>query len=551
MKEFSLLIGGKAGDGINQTGNVMAKLLANLGYYVYMYYDYPSLIRGGHNFAVVRASDRKILTHRSKIDCLIALNQDTVEYHKEKLNDKAEIIFDSSKVESEGLGLDLSKIIKEEKEARPVMRNSIIIGAFAKTIGVEWEMLEKLFKKHMTKETKINLALAGKGYENAETEEKLDALKRKKLPVLTGNEVVGLGLVAAGLDSYVAYPMTPSSNILHFLAKVADKFNLKVVHPESEIAVILMALGFAYGGERVAVGTSGGGFCLMTEGLSMAGMSESPVVIVESQRPGPSTGIPTYSGQGDLGFVLSAGQGEFVRLVVAPGDAEEAYCWSGTALNMAWKYQIASVILIDKALSEGTFSFDREEAKELKKEEVPLWDGKGVYRRYLETENGVSPLAFPGQKTAVVKTTSYEHDEFGLTTEEPEVATDMYDKRMRKEKYLSEELEKLETVKTYGKADSSTALLCWGSNKGAALETAEKLNLRLIQPVILSPFPVKRFKEALKGVEKLILVESNATAQLAQLLKKYDLNIDEKILKYDGRPFTVEELEAKVKEVQS
>ncbi|MCK9554374.1 2-oxoacid:acceptor oxidoreductase subunit alpha [bacterium] len=546
MKEISVLIGGKAGDGINQAGILLARLFSNLGYFVYMYFDYPSLIRGGHNFAVIRASDKKISAHRRKVDYILAINQDTVDLHRDRLRDENNIIYDSDAVKSAGLGLQLSQIVKEEG-GKPIMRNSVIVGAFAKSAGIDYEILKKVIKKNVLKDTDLNLKLAEKGYKNAKEEEKTEALNRESLPVLTGNEMIGLGLVKSGLRAYVAYPMTPSSGILHFLAERADKFNLKVIHPESEIGVILMALGFSYGGRRVAVGTSGGGFCLMTESLSLAGMAELPIVIVVSQRPGPSTGIPTYTAQADLNFILNAGHGEFVRFVVAPGDTEEAYYWSGTALNISWAYQIPSIIVSDKTLSEGAFSFSGETAGNIRQEEIPAWDGKGDYKRYRYTDNGVSPLAFPTAKGAVVKVNSYEHDEYGITTEDPEEVVSMYEKRLRKEKYLIEKLYNYDTVKVHGNKDASTALLCWGSNKGVCLEVAETLGLKVIQPIVLSPFPAKRFRDALKGVKRLVDVENNATAQLSELIGKYGCSVDEKILKYDGRPFTVEELEEKVK----
>ena len=299
----------------------------------------------------------------------------------------------------------------------------------------------------------------------------------------------------------MAYPMTPSSSVLDFMAKFGPQFGLKVIHPESEIAVMLMAQGFAYAGVKAAVGTSGGGFCLMTEGLSLAGMAEMPVVVVMAQRTGPSTGLPTYTAQGDLHFVLNAGQGEFPRFIVAPGDAEEAYYWSGVALNMAWKFQVPSFILTDKIVSESQYSFDIDNAGDLTSElkeqaqQAPLlWDGQGTYKRYIYTETGVSPLAFPPQKGQVIKTDSYTHDESGITSEDPQITRETSDKRQRKGQFLAADLERYETVKVFGDEKSKTALLCWGSNKGVCMEAALKLGLRVIQVLVLSPFPERKLK---------------------------------------------------------
>ena len=550
--EFSILIGGKAGEGINQAGSIVARILSQLGYRIYIYLDYPSLIRGGHNFSIIRASKNKMATHLNKVDFVLALNQDSVDLHKNRLKDNSVIVYDSDSVKSEslpagrqGLALPLGKIIKEAG-APAIMRNSCIIGGLCRATGIKWEILEKVFKKSIPKKTDLNLKVARRGYDEAKELVRIEVQSQNSLPALTGNEAIGLGLIKGGLNAYIAYPMTPASSILHFLAMRSEDFSLKVIHPENEIAVVLMALGFSYAGEKAAVGTSGGGFCLMTEGLSLAGMAELPIVIVVSQRPGPSTGVPTYTAQSDLHFVLNAGQGEFARFVVAPGDAEEAYLWSQVALNISWKYQIPSIILVDKALSEGTYSFDVDSVEGLEVEKPLLWDRKQPYKRYLNTETGMSPLTFVPDKEAIIKVNSYAHDEYGITTEEPQKVSMMQDKCLRKEKYLIEELEEKDAVKVYGKKSASCALLCWGSNKGVCIELAESLGLKVIQPVVLSPFPVKQFREALKGTKKIIVVENNATAQLLRLINAYGFNADEKILKYDGRPFSLDELEKEV-----
>ncbi len=308
---------------------------------------------------------------------------------------------------------------------------------------------------------------------------------------------------------------------------------------------MLMAQGFAYAGVKAAVGTSGGGFCLMTEGLSLAGNAEMPVVIMMGQRTGPSTGLPTYTAQGDLHFILNAGQGEFPRFVVSPGDAEDAYYWSGIALNMAWKYQVPAFILSDKITSEGLYSFDLSAAGEPKEEAPLLWDGQGKYNRYRYTDTGVSPLAFPPQKGQVIKTDGYTHDEHGITSEDPRTTKEMNDKRLLKGESLARELEAYETVKVFG--EGQTALLCWGSNKGVCVEAARKFGCKVVQVLVLSPFPAEKLKEALLGVQRTIAVECNSTAQLARLAGFYGIQIEERILKYDGRPFSLEDLEAELR----
>ena len=557
MDDFSTLIGGIAGDGINEAGMTVSRLLSRLGYSTYMYYDYPSLIRGGHNFSLIRACRRrKVAVHTDGIDILIALNQETVEKHKSRLKASSFLIYDADKVSLEGLavrgcGLAVTSILKQAG-APAIMKNSCILGGYCKVVGIAWEVLEEVLRKHMQKKLDLNLQVARAGYQQAEKFCQIEDLaaegsglapaSRKAQSLLTGNQAISLGLIQAGLGAYVAYPMTPSSSVLDFMARYAGDFGLKVIHPESEIAVMLMALGFSYAGIRAAVGTSGGGFCLMTEGLSLAGMAELPVVVIMAQRAGPSTGLPTYTAQGDLHFVLHAGQGEFPRLVVAPGDADEAYIWSGLALNLAWKYQIPSIILSDKTLSESLYSFDGDLAGEVKEESLMLWDGNGIYKRYLQTESGVTPLAFPPQKGQAIKTDSYMHDQQGITSEDPGITREMSDKRRRKGQSLSRQMEEYETVKVYGQSAGKTALLCWGSNKGVCIEAAERLGLRAVQVLALSPFPKKKLMEALQGVERLLVVECNSTGQLADLAGCWGIKVDDRILKYDGRPFSLEEL---------
>jgi 2-oxoglutarate ferredoxin oxidoreductase subunit alpha len=569
MDNFSTLIGGIAGDGINEAGLTAARLFSRLGYHIYMYYDYPSLIRGGHNFSLVRASREKIASHTDMIDVLIALNQETLEKHASRLKDSSFVIYDADKVKIDdrrhrGCGLAITSTLLEAK-APAVMKNACIMGGYCKVVGIDWSVLEDVLRKHLPKMVDLNLLVARQGYDQATefchlgSRADLAALRRtgkdgdetdsKPHPIITGNHAIALGLIKAGLGAYIAYPMTPSSSILDFMARHARNFGLKVIHPESEIAVILMAQGFAYAGVKAAVATSGGGLCLMTEGLSLAGMAEMPVVVVNAQRAGPSTGLPTYTAQGDLHFVLNAGQGEFPRFIVAPGDAEEAYCWSFMAMNLAWQFQLPAFILTDKTLSESQYSFDLDLADRLCAEmkddfqKAPLlWDGQGEYRRYRYTETGVSPLAFPPLPGQVIKTDSYVHDELGITTEDPLITKMAALKRQKKGRSMAEYLEGYETVKVLGEEKSRTALLCWGSNKGVCQEAARKFGLRGIFVLVLSPFPEKRMKDALRGVDRIISVECNSTGQLARLASSYGIKIEDQILKYDGRPFSVEDL---------
>ncbi|MEA1947344.1 MAG: 2-oxoacid:acceptor oxidoreductase subunit alpha [Thermodesulfobacteriota bacterium] len=550
MKEISILIGGKAGDGIRQAGQTLSRLLNRNGYRIFFYDDYPSLIRGGHNFSIIRASKKKILAHKEKVDLIVALNQDAIEKHKHRLNSGGVILYDSKKVEAQGVGVDFMGLVKE-LEGAPIMRNTAAMGALAKVLNIEWPVLEKVMMDTIEKEVDLNIKIAQLAYNQVEKAWfSVPNLNQKMLPLVSGNEAIALGAVQAGLNMYIAYPMTPASAILHYLAEHEDDLGVVTIHPESEIGVALMALGAAYAGAKTMVGTSGGGFALMTEALSLSGQGEFPIVFVMVQRPGPSTGVPTYTMQGDLSFVINSGHGEFAKVVLAPGDAEEAFYLTGLAMNLAWKFQIPCFVLSDKHLSESIFSFDADPDK-VKSEDPLLWDGQGEYKRYLDTQNGISPLAFPGNPAAMVKATSYEHDEYGITTEESDQIVRMQQKRLRKKKTMEDELSLHDQVKVYGDPESKTVLLCWGSTKGSCIEVAEELGLKVVQPLVLEPLPIKPLREVLSDADKIIDVEVNATGQLAKLLSAHGICIDDMILRFDGRPFTVDLLLEKVKEVLS
>jgi 2-oxoglutarate/2-oxoacid ferredoxin oxidoreductase subunit alpha len=540
MEDISILVGGKAGDGIRIAAIMVARLFSRYGYRGFVYDDYPSLIRGGHNFSLIRVSRQKVQANKIGVDLIVALDKQTVEKHASELNDGGVILFDSSKgeIETEGVGVPFIEIVKE-MEGMSIMRNSAALGAIAKVAEIDWKIVEEVFYKFLPKKIDLNLKIARKAYDMAIAGNlKVENLNQEMMPVISGNEAIGLGAVKAGMAVYYAYPMTPSTGILHFLAANRDRFNILVVHPENEIAVMLMALGSAYSGAKTMVGTAGGGFGLMVEGLSLSAQSEIPITIVVGQRAAPSTGVPTYSLQSDLHFVLNAGHGEFPRFLVAPGDAEEAYYYSGVAMNVAWRCQVPSIVLSDKNLSEGSYSFDSsrytvEEAQPI------LWDGQGDYLRYKDSENGVSPLAFPGNESATIKVTSYEHDQYGITTEESEKVAFMQQKRMQKTKAVKKEIENIEAVKAYGK-DSDTVIFTWGSTKGACVEAADALGLKVLQPIIMEPFP--DLSSYIKDAGRIVTVETNATGQLARLLENNGIRVDHKVLKYNARPFFTDEL---------
>ena len=548
--DYSILIGGEAGQGSRKAGLIIAKLFNKLGYRIFIYDDYQSLIRGGHNFSQIRASEKEVLSHREKIDILLALDENTIKKHKDNLDEPGIIIYNSDRFQlKQGIGIAIEKITKE-LEGIPIMANTALVGGFGKIVGIDWNVIEDVLKKEINKGIDLNLKIAKKAYQDTENRIKIEKIKQEPMPLVTGNEAIALGAVKAGLDMYFAYPMTPASGLLHYLARYQKDFKIAVCQLENEISVINTAIGSAYAGARAMVGTSGGGFALMTEALSLAAQSETPIVIVESQRPGPATGVPTYTGQADLLFSLFAGHGDFLRFVIAPGDADECFFWAGEILNLSWKYQTPSILLVDKQISESTFCLSRDVLDKVKYEPPLFWNGQGDYKRYKDTKDGISPLAFPGQENVVSKATSYEHDEFGITIEEDEQAIKvMQDKRLRKFQKMREEMEKLEAVKIYGNKNSDQAIIVWGSTKGPAKEAAEKLKIKMIQIVVIQPFPEKQIKEALKGVNKIISIETNALGQMEKVLNCYGIKPDNRILKYDSRPFLPEEIEEKLNKI--
>ena len=539
-KDFSILVGGAAGQGSRKAGLVVAKIFSALGYKIFIYDDYQSLIRGGHSFSLIRVSEKEYNCSKKNIDMLLALDERTIKEHSNNLSEDAIIVFNSDKIKSNGMGVPVETIVKE-LEGIPIMANTALIAGFAKVVGVDFQSLKIVLEKEISKGIEKNLEIANKAYALMEEKIKIEDIG-DPLPLLTGNEALSLGAVATGLEIYFAYPMTPATGIMNYLAELKD-CNVLVVQLENEIAVINAAIGAAYAGKRVMVGTSGGGFALMTEAISLAAMSETPIVVVNSQRPGPATGVPTYGGQGDLLFALNSGHGDLVRFVIAPGDASESYEWSARAMNLAWQYQTPVIFLTEKDLSEGTFSFD---LINVEKQEALLGKNKEDYKRYEITENGISPLVFPGGE-AIVKATSYEHDEFGISAEDKETIQKMQDKRLRKFEAMKKEVENMKAINVYG--DSEIAVICFGGSKGVVKAVCEKLGFKMIQPIVLEPFPYKQMTEALKGVKKIICVESNAIGQLSQVLAQNNIKVDKKILKYDGRPFLEEDLEDQLKNI--
>lgn len=559
-------IGGAAGDGVREAGVHTGEFARRIGRQAFLAFYYPSLIRGGHNFARVTYAPEPVHADHALLDVYVALSADALRIRQHELAQDALVIVEETHADaardilSSITPLPMGAFVKE-LNAPHAATSSSAFGVIAYVAGISRDefisMCSDIFSD-LVGGRDINTALALKGYDHAAAQnlpkkENLrgEAPSGQPGALIEGNKAVALGLLAAGLKFYVAYPMTPSTSILHFLAKEATTGRLEVVHPEDEIGVINMALGVAYTGTRVAIGTANGGFALMQEAFSFAGVSELPLVAVVSQRQGPATGVATHTGQSDLRFIIHAGHGEFPRLVLAPGDVKECYEAGIIALNLAWKYQIPTIILLDKHISESHASVDIDLAATAV-EDFSHWDSAAMpdYKRFTITDSGVSPLAFPGTPGAHVKATSYEHDEFGVSEDDAPKVLAMQDKRWRKEAGLRSEFARFQTVKVFGDVNAETALIFWGSTKGAVLEAAGRIDkpLRLVQVLWMEPFDVEAAARALHGATRVIAVEGNHGAQLAGLIReKTGIAATETILRYDSEPFEPAELAEELK----
>jgi 2-oxoglutarate ferredoxin oxidoreductase subunit alpha len=576
--KISLLVGGEAGAGITRSGVIFAKTCLRGGLYVFGTNDYQSLIRGGHNFYIVRADAEEVFSQADNVDLLIALNKETILFHKDELVPNAGIIYDGDQitVTKEELGrgdiklyhVPMRKIVKELKGPQ-IMENTVALGAANALLDYDQKLLNGVLKDTFNPKTaEQNIEAAKQGYGYAQETygnnfgyqlKKTDSAGKQKI-FLTGNEAVGLGALNAGCKFYAAYPMTPATSVLHFLAPIDREYKMIVIQTESEIAAINMVAGASYAGVRSMTATSGGGFCLMSEGLGMIGMTETSPVILLVQRPGPSTGLPTYTAQGDLRFAIHASQGEFPRVVVAPGDVEECFYTTLEAFNLAEKFQIPAIIISDKYLAEsnGTSEpFDQnrigiDRGNLITEEE---YRGEEEYKRHKLTENGISLRAMPGTKGAIVRTNADEHNELGYTTEDPALSTKMADKRFKKLEALTKELENYEMVKIYGPKEADVTIIGWGSTKGPIREAMKILNIEgfkvnYLQIVYLHPFPADRVQKILESAKNTILVENNKTSQLTSLIREHLLlDVKHKVLKYDGRPFNPNTLARSIKEV--
>jgi|TARA_B100001971_G_scaffold119153_1_gene109689 2-oxoglutarate ferredoxin oxidoreductase subunit alpha len=507
---LNILIGGKAGQGINKVSAIIAQTLLSQGYFIFNYRDYPSIIRGGHNFNVLSISDKPIASHESKIDIIIALDENTKQVHKNELTKKG-IIIDYKPFLNLGLNANIA-----------------LAGALAKVLGIEKQILLNQINSNLKGKPylKSSLEAATVGYDSQKQTNVLEKLNNKPT-LLSGSKAIALGAINSNIDLYIAYPMTPATNALHELAKNQLEHNFMAFQAESEISVVNMALGSSFTGAKTMIGTSGGGYDLMTEGLSMQGISEIPLVVYLASRVGPGTGIPTYNMQGDLDIALRAGHGEFPRIVIAPGDPIETIEITNQAFYLSEKHKALTIILSDKHIAESEFSSTIKPQKPLK----------------IKVNREV-----PGERNIIIKATSYEHNQYGITTENAQIAIKNANKRLEKYKKIQQACTQFPMIKTHGKKNSKNLIIAWGSPKGAIVDAIKDLDYKFLQVIYMKPLS-NQIKKEMQKANKIILIESNLTGQLGRIIReKTGISIKNRILKYDGRPFRSDELKKQLEE---
>lgn len=551
--DFNILIGGEAGQGLKTVDNILGKILFREGFNIFSSKDFMSRIRGGHNFMQLRISDEKLYGPDNDLDLLIALNKESVDIHREQLKDDGIILIEGDEEVIDGRTILVpASVIADDINPKGI--NTVFVGAVLKIMNLGLDKAKEVIKGYFDEDlVGDNIKLLERGYKAVDPiydNLKENVSDKSEEIFIDGNSALGYGALTGGLRFYSAYPMSPSTGIMNFLAGQQKNFDLVVEQAEDELAALNMALGGSYSGIRSMSGTSGGGLALMNEAIGLAGITETPVVVADVQRPGPATGLPTRTGQGDLLFAINSAQDEFPLMVIAPRDQKDLFYNGFRALNLADKYQIPVIILSDQFNADSSknieeFDFDSLNInRHLISEDDP---GAKDYKRYKFTEDGISPRAYPGQlKGETVLVDSDEHDEKGHIVEDGKTRTKMVDKRARKlDKLIREDLREPEY---FGDEDIDYLLLVWGSSYGPAREAYQLLKEDGIKVGLLSfndvwPLPKEQLEDlAGEGVD-LITVELNKTAQFGSLIASETLlEVKQNILKYNGRPFTGKEI---------
>jgi 2-oxoglutarate ferredoxin oxidoreductase subunit alpha len=575
VNDMTFKIAGEAGQGVESTGRGFAQALVRGGLYIFALQDYHSRIRGGHNFYQIRVADHDIFSHDERVHLLLALTEVAILEHADEIVQGGGIIYDSALSVDEaslgavrGLPVPLTQIAEDEGGSK-VMANTAAIGAAAGLTGYGLQVIHGVIRDNFGRKgqevVEANLKVADAAYRFVKEKYgdtfpfKLQAVTGPPRMLISGNQALSLGALMGGVKFVAGYPMTPGSPILEWLSVHSEEYGIVTKHAEDELAAVNMVIGAAQMGVRAMTPTSGGGFALMTEGLGLAGINEVPIVVVNVQRPGPATGHATRHEQGDLLFMIYASQGEFPRILLAPGTIEQCFEAGYRAFNLADKYQCPALIISDAFLAHSPRALDME-ALDLNApiDRGALLSDKDLgglterYQRFAVTESGISPRALPGHPNAVYTAASDEHDEYGLICEDAAVRIQQNGKRMRK---LETARAEMRAPLRYGPLEADVTFLTWGSTVGPLRMAVDLLNAQgqtanLVQIVDVWPLPVDKVTAALGSAKRLIAVEQNYTGQLATLIRAYTgIKVDGLINRYDGRPMSPEYILARLEEV--
>jgi 2-oxoglutarate/2-oxoacid ferredoxin oxidoreductase subunit alpha len=547
MNEASvnILLGGEAGQGLQTVGPILAKSLVRKGYSVHVTQTYESRVRGGHNVFAIRAGTGKILSPCDNIDILVCLNEESFQINRDYLTTDALVIC----VEDWKIDYERQIVIPSNLPGEKVTRNSAAIGIVAGLIGVDKNSLIQVFKDSLdNRKANENIDIIEAVYLWLD-EKKIDfkplpkIIRPEKKWLLTGHEAVAFGAISAGIKFCSFYPMSPATSIAQTLIDYSGRMGLIVEQVEDEIAAINMALGASYAGAPAIVPTSGGGFALMTEGVSLAGISETPIVIIIAQRPGPGTGLATRTEQADLWLALHSGHGEFPRVIYAPGNVEECFHLTRNAAFAAEKYQVPAFVLTDQYIAESYQDVQPVDMEKLAiiKPAVNLSNFSPIYERYRITQNGISPRLLPGFSEDLVVADSHEHTEAGHMTEDLILRPRMVDKRLIKGIYLKDEAVPPEYT---GNSEPDILFICWGSTMGAVKEASEILQSKGKNTSVLHfsqvwPLYPDGFMKYIEKAGRVISIEGNATGQFAKLIRRETgFLIADMVLRYDGLAIT-------------
>ena len=564
-KDISIVLCGQAGQGVQSVEFLLTRIFNLADFNIFATKEYMSRIRGGMNSTEIRISSGPVNAFVKRIDILIALNKSALQHLKDRISPQTIILAEQEIVGDEFdrtkcnyIDVPFTKIAAEI--GNKIYSNVVAVGTITGLFRIDLITVSRFVKQFFSAKSedivKNNIAAVKAGYElagslqdSSKIELNIDkGVGLEEQILLNGAEAVAIGAIAGGCDFISAYPMSPSTGVLAFLAKHAKEFGIIAEQAEDEIAAINMAIGAWYAGARAMVTTSGGGFALMTEGLGLAGMLESPVVIHLAQRPGPATGLPTRTEQADLELALYAGHGEFPRIIFAPGSLEDAFCLTQKAFGLADKYQVPVFILTDQYLIDSYYNSVPFDISGIRVEKHIVKTSKD-YNRYELTENGISPRGIPGFGKGLVAVDSDEHDQAGHITEDLDLRTMMVDKRLRKLELLNSETIPPELT---GQVKYQNLVLCWGSTYNAAVEAVKNLDrddLALLYFKQVYPLH-KKTADYLRKAENTIIIENNATSQFGKLIKLHTgIDIKNKILKYNGLSFYVEELTEKLKKL--